>query len=154
MMPRRPAQAILVGLVLSILVSCTTQAALDSAAAPSATASLTAGPTAPRTVELELDSDLLITEDGQQVSDIPVTPGETIHFVITNTAGFDHDLYIGSDEQLSAGRIDGLPGVPPWSTDVPQEFDWVVPEVTSGLKFGCTLRGHYPSMQGTFSVAE
>jgi len=107
-----------------------------------------------RVIELEETGALRITQNGQRVTNIPVIPGETIRFLITNTAGFDHDFYIGTEEQLAANRVEGLSGVPTFSTDRPQEFDWIVPEDVTGLKFGCTLRGHYQLMQGTFSVTE
>jgi uncharacterized cupredoxin-like copper-binding protein len=150
----RPLPAIVAGIAIMCLVSCATVAAPDTATEPSVATSPGARLTQPRTIELQLTSTLQISEDGQQVGDIAVTPGETIHFVITNAAGFDHDFYIGTDERLASGRVDALAGVPTWSSDDPQEFDWLVPQGSGDLKFGCTLRGHYPTMQGAFSVIE
>ena len=44
-------------------------------------------------------------------------------------------------------------GIPTWQTGV-QELDVGRARPTSrGLKFGCTVPGHYALMQGTFSVA-
>jgi hypothetical protein len=103
---------------------------------------------------MEETAALEFTLNGKQVTDIAVTPGETIRFVITNTAGFDHNFYIGSDGELAASRVEGLPGLPTWSSEVPQAYEWTVPQDITGLNFGCTLRGHYPRMQGTFSVKE
>jgi uncharacterized cupredoxin-like copper-binding protein len=105
-----------------------------------------------RVIELELDGALQIKQDGQRVTDIPVTPGETVVFKLDNTAGFAHNFWIGTDQQLMTNQVQGLPGVPEWSTGV-QELTWVVPDDVSGLKFGCTVPGHYSLMQGTFSVA-
>ena len=34
-----------------------------------------------------------------------------------------------------------------------QEFTWTVPDDVTGIKFGCTVPGHYQLMNGTFSVA-
>ena len=106
-----------------------------------------------RVIELVATGALQFTDPaGTQVRDIPVTPGETITFRIDNTAGFDHNFYIGTDDQLivPAGTTDV--GIPTWQTGV-QELTWVVPADITGLKFGCTVPGHYALMQGTFSVA-
>jgi uncharacterized cupredoxin-like copper-binding protein len=90
--------------------------------------------------------------DGTQVTDIPVTPGETIVFRVDNTAGFDHNFYIGTDAELSVPGATTPTGIPTWQSGV-QELTWVVPADITGLKFGCTIAGHYALMQGTFSVA-
>jgi hypothetical protein len=92
------------------------------------------------------------TPDGTQVTDIPVTPGETITFRIDNTAGFDHNFYIGTDAELSVPNATTPTGIPSWMSGV-QELTWVVPADISGLKYGCTVPGHYTLMQGTFSPA-
>jgi hypothetical protein len=86
------------------------------------------------------------------VADIPVTPGETITFRVDNTAGFAHNFYIGTDEELAvfSGTTDS--GIPNWESGV-QEVEWVVPEDVSNLKFGCTFPRPYKVMQGTFSVS-
>ena len=52
-------------------------------------------------VELEADAALRFLQDGQQIREIEVTPGETVVFRVDNTAGFPHNLYIGADEDLS-----------------------------------------------------
>jgi uncharacterized protein YcgI (DUF1989 family) len=106
-----------------------------------------------RVIDLVLTGALQITDpSGAQVRDIPVTPGETITFRVDNQAGFDHNFYIGTDEQLivPAGTTDT--GIATWQSGV-QELTWVVPADITGLKFGCTVPGHYSLMQGTFSVA-
>ena len=92
------------------------------------------------------------TPDGTQLTDIPVTPGETVIFRVENAAGFDHNFYIGTDAELSVPSATTPTGIPTWQSGV-QELTWVVPEDISGLKFGCTVPGHYALMQGTFSVA-
>ncbi len=77
-------------------------------------------------IDLELTADLKIKQNGQQVSTIPVVQGETYTFRISNTAGFDHDFFIGSDADLSAGAS-GLPGIPAWSerhARVPVHIRW------------------------------
>jgi len=126
-------------------------------AAPAAGSAAPGEPVAPsgeaRVIDLVATGALQFTDPaGTQVRDIPVTPGETITFRVDNTAGFDHDFYIGTDEQLivPAGTTDV--GIATWQTGV-QELTWVVPADITGLKFGCTVPGHYALMQGTFSVA-
>ena len=106
-----------------------------------------------RVIDLVATGALQFTDPaGTQVKDIVVTPGETVIFRIENTAGFDHDFYIGTDDQLitPAGTTDT--GIPAWQSGV-QELTWTVPEDLAGLKFGCTVPGHYTLMQGTFSVS-
>jgi hypothetical protein len=92
------------------------------------------------------------TPDGEKITDIPVTPGETVTFRVDNVAGFDHNFHIGTDAELSVPNNGDLPGIPTWSSGV-QEFEWTVPDDVTGLKFGCTVPGHYSLMQGTFSAA-
>ena len=104
-----------------------------------------------RTIELELTGALEIKENGAKVADIPVTPGETIHFTLNNSAGYAHNFWIGPDQALVNGQTQGLTGLPAWSTCV-QELDWTVPADITGLKFGCTVPGHFGIMQGTFTL--
>jgi hypothetical protein len=116
------------------------------------------------------------TQGGEQVLDIPVTPGETVLIRIDNVGGYDHNFYIGTDSELTtrptaeelaayvereeaAGRTpSNLPiypttnvGIANWNSGV-QQVEWRVPEDITGLKYGCTISSHYPRMQGTFSV--
>ena len=126
-------------------------------AAPAAGSAAPGEPVAPsgeaRVIDLVATGALQFTDPaGTQVRDIPVTPGETITFRIDNTAGFDHNFYIGTDEQLIVPAGTTEVGIPTWQTGV-QELTWVVPADITGLKFGCTVPGHYALMQGTFSVA-
>jgi len=109
-------------------------------------------PGAARTIELQLTSALQIQQDGVQVTDIPVTPGETITFKVTNTAGYSHNLYVGPESALESSQVTGLPGIPDFAEGT-QAFTWIVPADVSGLRFGCTVPGHYSMMNGTFSIA-
>ncbi len=128
-----------------------TPTAAPATAAPSTPAGspdASAGTT--RTVEIDLTNSLTFTTtDGQAISQLAVTEGETIHFVLDNTAGFSHDFFIGPADQLSQGLTSGLPGVPEWTSGV-QEFDYEVTAGTIGLQFACTVAGHYQSMHGDF----
>ena len=81
-----------------------------------------------------------------------MTPGETVIFRIENTAGFAHNFWIGTDSELMTPNASTDVGIPDWESGV-QELEWVVPADVSGLKFGCTVPGHYTTMQGTFSAA-
>ena len=106
-----------------------------------------------RVIDLVLTASLQITDpSGAEVRDIPVTPGETITFRVDNQAGFDHDFYIGTDEELSVSGGTTDTGIATWQTGV-QELTWVVPADITGLKFGCTVPGHYALEQGAISVS-
>ena len=108
----------------------------------------------PRIIELQADSALRFTDaSGQPVSEIPVTPGETVIFSVDNTAGFAHNLWVGTDAELSVPSATTDVGIPDWTTGV-QEFEWVVPDDITGLRFACTVPGHYFSMSGDFSLAD
>jgi uncharacterized cupredoxin-like copper-binding protein len=107
---------------------------------------------AARTIALELTASLQIAQNGQPVPSLTVTNGETIHFEITNTAGFPHNFFIGPPDKLSTNQTAGLPGIPDYSEGT-QTFDYTVTEETATLEFACTVPGHYPAgMRGTFTV--
>lgn len=106
---------------------------------------------AARTIKLDLTASLQFQQDGAQVTELEVREGETIHFVLDNTAGFAHDFWIGTPDQLSSGTVDGLDGVPQWESGV-KEFDYVVTADTANLQFACTVPGHYQTMHGSFKV--
>jgi uncharacterized cupredoxin-like copper-binding protein len=138
-------------------------AAAETAAAETAAAEVTpeADATAPaasngepRVIDIQADGALRFTDaSGEPITDIPVTPGETVLFRVNNTAGFAHNFWIGTDEELIVPNGTTDTGMPDWSTGV-EELEWVVPEDISGLKYGCTVPAHYTLMQGTFSVGE
>ena len=142
-------------------VAPATAAPSDAPASPAASVAPSAAPSAGssaepagRVIELELNAALQILQGGVQVKDIPVTPGETIIFKVVNTAGYDHNFYIGTDQDLMADNVAALVGMPTWLDAEPREFTWVVPDDIAGLKYGCTVPGHYMLMQGVFSVAQ
>jgi hypothetical protein len=166
--PVRPLAFALVALLLVAGCSSSTGSAWTIAPlhpTPTAPPSVapTAGPTGPagspgasagtaRTIEIDLTSSLQFQQGGAQVTELEVQQGETIHFVLDNTAGFAHDFWIGPPDQLAAGTVDGLEGVPEWDSGV-QEFDYVVTADTANLQFGCTVPGHFQSMHGSFKVS-
>ena len=120
-------------------------------AAPTASAAMPGGEA--RVIDIVATAQPRFTDpSGVQVTDIPVTPGETVTFRIENTAGFAHNFYIGTDEQLAVFAGTTGNGIPKYESGV-QELEWVVPADVTGLKFGCTVPGHYKVMQGTFSIS-
>lgn len=104
-----------------------------------------------RVIEIEADATLRFLQNGEQVTQIPVTPGETVLFRIDNTAEFAHNMYIGTNDELIVPNGTTDVGVGDWETGI-QEFEWVVPEDLAGLRFGCTVPGHFTLMQGDFTV--
>ena len=73
-----------------------------AAPAPPTSASSTSRP--PRALQF--------TQDGVQVQDIPVTPGETVVIRVDNVAGFSHNFYIGTDAELSSPNATTDVGIP------------------------------------------
>ena len=63
-----------------------------------------------RCIELELAA-LSIVMDGAPVKEIAVTPGETVTFVLTNTANAPENFWIGTDAQLGSNQTVGLPEI-------------------------------------------
>lgn len=92
-----------------------------------------------------------IVQDGQPVTNLTVTQGQTYTFRITNAGGVTHNFYIGPPADLEASNVTGLPGIPDFNEGT-QEFQYTVTDETAGLEFACTVNGHYPSMNGTFTV--
>ena len=108
----------------------------------------------PRVIDMQADAALRFTDsDGQPLTEILVTPGETVLFRINNTAGFAHNFWIGTDAELITPSATTEVGIPDWSTGV-EELEWVVPDDITDLKYGCTVPGHYTMMQGVFTAAE
>jgi uncharacterized cupredoxin-like copper-binding protein len=137
-------------LLLGATLALTAGIAACSAPAPTPTsAEPTVAVDADHVIKLELTADLKIKQDGQQVSMIPVTQGETYTFEVTNTAGFDHDFFIGSDADLSAGA-EGLSGIEAWNGGM-RDFQYTF-DGSGPLAFGCTIPGHYALMKGTFDI--
>ena len=127
------------------------QAPAEEAGGETAAAGGTAD--APRQVNLLANAALQFTdENGMIVNAIPVTPGETIEFVVDNTAGFDHNFYIGTAEELQGSFAETDVGIPTWQSGV-QTVTWTVPEEGAEvLQFACTVPGHYTPMHGNFQI--
>jgi uncharacterized cupredoxin-like copper-binding protein len=141
----RPRHRRAIGLFLvaasALLIGC--------GASPAAAPSSPGTPVPGDVIELQLTGDLKIEQAGQQVATITVRKGQTYTFRITNTAGFEHDFHIGTDEALRNGTP-GLPGVDPFSSGT-KEFSYTF-DTDGPLAFGCTIPGHYSAMKGTFAI--
>lgn len=141
---------IFVAIVIAIITIAYLIGATRPPAPPPSPDPLLAGQ--PRVIELEATATLQFLQDGEQVRAIPVTPGETLHFRVDNTAGFDHSFYIGRDRELrEPGAVTDI-GIAPWPTGI-RELEWVVPDDITGLRFGCTIPGHYTLMHGRITLA-
>ncbi len=103
------------------------------------------------TIELEETETLTLLQNGQPVNQLNVKVGDTVTFVIHNSADFDHTFYIGTADALKNDQIAGLPGLADFQGT--QQFTYTVTAATAGLQFGCSLEGHYDTMHGDFVVA-
>ncbi len=107
---------------------------------------------APRIVHLQATANLQFTdENGTPVSQIEAVPGETIEFVVDNVAGFDHDFWIGTPEELSSPNAETDNGIPAWASGE-RTLTWTVPSDGGTLQFACTIPGHYYTMQGNIVI--
>jgi uncharacterized cupredoxin-like copper-binding protein len=121
--------------------------------APAATAEPVEGGTAeqPRVIQLQATADLRFKDpDGNAVTQIDVVAGETVQFEVENTAGFDHNFYIGTPEELQVPNGTTDVGHPAWPSGV-QTITWTVEG--EGLQFACTVPGHYNTMNGTIAIS-
>jgi uncharacterized cupredoxin-like copper-binding protein len=145
------------GLVPAGSAATTTTPTTSASAAPTdgeATPVPATGGTAdaPRVIRLDATATLQFTdESGAVVPQIEVVPGETIEFVIDNTAGFDHNFWIGTPDVLSVPNAETDVGHPTWQSGE-QSVTWTVPEDAGDLQFACTVPGHYTTMHGTFVI--
>ena len=109
----------------------------------------------PRDITVVETADVRITDEaGGTLTAIAVVPGETVRFIVQNTAGFDHNLKVGTPEELQAAGADAdLPGTPVF-VEGTEEFTWEVPTDVPALQFACTVPGHYNSMHGDFQLVD
>lgn len=140
---RRALTIIVVVVVFALLAAC--GSATEQTPPP-----VTGTPIPAGVIELELTGALKIEQADSQVSTLTVKQGETYTFRITNSAGFDHDFHIATDEELKGGGHEHMAGVLPFSSGT-KEFTYTF-DADGPLAFGCTVPGHYPLMRGTFAV--
>ena len=111
------------------------------------------GAPAGQVIALDENAALQITDPGgKQVTNIVVHQGETIHFTITNTAGFTHNFYVGKLSDLEAANIAALTGTGDFTSGT-KSFDYTFSDTSAPLGFGCMVPGHYQAgMKGTFTI--
>jgi hypothetical protein len=104
-----------------------------------------------RVIEIEATASLQFRDErGDTLEHIAVTPGETVLFRVDNTAGFDHNFYVGSEHELEEPEGVTDTGISTWTEGV-RELEWIVPSDVSGLMFGCTVPGHFTPTHGIFT---
>jgi mono/diheme cytochrome c family protein/uncharacterized cupredoxin-like copper-binding protein len=105
----------------------------------------------PRIIAIQETGSLQITDAaGTKLTAITVKAGETVKFQVTNVAGFAHNFFIGTAEQLAAGDRSATKGIADF-TQGTQELVFTVP--TSGpLQFACIVAGHYGPMHGDLTI--
>ena len=104
-------------------------------------------------IDLNETASLQITDpSGKPVTNIVVHKGETVQFMITNTAGFVHNLYVGKVSDLEAGNLSALTGTGDFTSGM-KEFTYTSSDTSAPLGFGCMVPGHYQAgMKGTFTI--
>jgi len=106
----------------------------------------------PRQIFIEATSSIqFVDENGNQLTQIDAVEGETIEFVIDNTAGFDHNFYIGPQDVLSQPSATTPLGIPTWQIGV-ETLTWTVEPGDQPLQFACTVPGHYPTMNADIVI--
>jgi mono/diheme cytochrome c family protein len=106
----------------------------------------------PRPIKVVETASLQITDEaGTKLLAIPVKKGETVQFQVENTAGFDHNFYIGSAQDLESNNTANLEGVPNFTSGT-KEFTITFDE-DAQLQFACTVPGHYGPMHGDIQYA-
>jgi mono/diheme cytochrome c family protein/uncharacterized cupredoxin-like copper-binding protein len=105
----------------------------------------------PRVIALQETGSLQITDAaGTKLASITVKKGETVKFQVTNIAGFAHNFFIGTAEQLQAGDKTATKGIPDFSTGT-QELVYTVGS-DGPLQFACIVAGHYGPMHGELTI--
>jgi len=110
-------------------------------------------PDEPRVIQIEANAALqFLDENGVPLTQINAVPGETIEFVVDNSAGFEHNFYIGQADALQVPYGETEVGIPTWTSGV-ESYTWTVPEAgAEGLQFACTVPGHYTPMHGDIVI--
>lgn len=120
------------GLIVAALAACT------PAAAPA------------NLIELHA-AKLKLTISGQPAETITVRAGEPYTFRLVIDEPRDHNLYIGSADDLSHQQVDTLVGVALLRGPGTAEFTTTF-EAGQAVQFACTLAGHYGTMHGDIIV--
>jgi uncharacterized cupredoxin-like copper-binding protein len=93
-------------------------------------------------------------------SSIPVTPGETVRFVIHNEDPIDHEFIVGDRrvQRVHENGTEPTHGAKPGEVSVPAgttvETTYPFPSTPEYIEFACHLPGHYAyGMHGSFVFA-
>jgi mono/diheme cytochrome c family protein/uncharacterized cupredoxin-like copper-binding protein len=107
----------------------------------------------PRPIKVVETASLQITDQsGTKLGAIAVKKGETVRFEVENKAGFDHNFYVGTAQDLQGNNTANLKGVPAFTSgtkDFTMTFDQDVQ-----FQFACTVPGHYTSMHGDIQLVQ
>jgi len=107
---------------------------------------------APRQIFITATSSIqFVDENGAQLTEIDVVAGETVEFVVDNTAGFGHNFYIGPADVLSVPNAETPVGIPTWQGGV-ETVTWTAEAGDVPLQFACTVPGHYMTMHGNIVI--
>ena len=108
-------------------------------------------PESPRVIKIKLTGTLQITDEaGAKLEVITVKKGETVKFEVENSAGFAHNFFIGTAEQLQAGDKTNTKGIEDF-TEGTKELVWTV-DSDGPLQYACIVPGHYGPMNGDFQI--
>jgi uncharacterized cupredoxin-like copper-binding protein/mono/diheme cytochrome c family protein len=111
-------------------------------------------PEDPRVIKVEATGDIKFKdESGTVLQGLEFVEGETVVFEVDNTAGFEHNFYIGPQEVVSQPSATTEVGIAEWEEGV-QTLEWVATG-GEGLEFACTVPGHYASgMRGAIVISD
>lgn len=87
----------------------------------------------------------------QPAAKISLKAGQTYRIRLTIDEARDHNLFIGSPDDLSHQRYDRIVGVATFRGRGTAEFDYTVP-ASGPLQFACVLAGHYGTMHGDIVI--
>ena len=106
----------------------------------------------PRQIFIQATSSLQFTDaEGNQFTELSLVEGETVEFVVDNTAGFPHNFYIGPQDVVSTPNAETELGIETWASGV-ETFTWTVEAGDQPLQFACTVPGHYTTMSGDIVI--
>jgi hypothetical protein len=128
--------------------------------APAATPALDPGTTpepiaggtgdAPRVIKLEAAAEIRFKDEaGNAITQIDAVEDETIQFEVENTAGFDHNFWIGTKVELEVPSATTDTGIATWQSGI-ETLTWTA--VGADLQFACTVPGHYATMHADIVI--
>jgi len=107
--------------------------------------------------EADRTVDITIHFSRFSVSSIPVSPGETVTFVVHNDDPIDHEFIVGDRyvQRIHENGTEPSHGVKPGEISIPAgttaETTYTFPTSPQHIEFACHLPGHYAyGMHGVF----